>query len=314
MTVKRSFALQYTWNWLLVGLMLCVGSVVQAAPAPRSKAPKPAASKKAKARPAPQPTPASRKTAANVSQNKQAAMFRQANQLYTSGQYREATELFLKLLPNTKWANFGLFYNLGNCYFRLQSYGLALVYYRKAQRLQPNHLHLLHNIQLIFRRLGKTEPRDNVRVKFLFWYYLLNLKQIFYVVIGFTSLFLLFWGVYIRRSVRGLRGMKWPLTALGTLTVVLWLSLGIKLYQERVRTQGVITQNVVTVRSGYGDQFEPLFKLTVADEVAVKEKLEVTTPNGKQTWLKVEAVLTNKDGKTKTRKQGWLPAQALQTI
>lgn len=314
MTAKRSLSFYTVWLGLLVACWWSSSTTLHAAPNKRKKPAKPVAKASTKAKPAKRAPQAPRPAATTTPAAGNDATFRKANQLYTNGRYREAAALFKKLLPQAKWENFALFYNLGNCYFRLQSYGLALTYYRKAQRLQPNHLNLLHNVHLIFQRLGKAEPRDNVRVKFLFWYYLLNLKQIFYVVVIFTSLFLFFWAVYIRRSTRGLRGLKWPLAALATLSVVLWFSLGIKLYQERVITQGVITQNIVTARSGYGDQFEPLFKLTVADEVKVKEKLEVTTPNGKQMWLKVEAILTNKDGKTKTRKQGWIPAQALHTI
>lgn len=243
------------------------------------------------------------------------AWFQEANQLYNQGQYREAAQLFQRLVQHSSWANFAVFYNLGNCYVRLQEYGRALAYYRKAQRLRPNHLDLLHNIQLIHRKLGKTEStRDELRLRFLFWYYLLSLEQIFYAVVGFTGLCLLLWSVYLRRSVRGLTGLRWPNAALTTLTLILGLSFGIKLYQERYISKGVITQNPVTARSGYGDQFEPLFRLTEADQVRILESLEISTPSGPQHWLRVEVWVLEKDNKTHVLKTGWVPASAVQTI
>ncbi len=242
-------------------------------------------------------------------------LFQRANQLYNQGSYRKAAQMLEQLIASKEWANFAVFYNLGNSYVRLQQYGLALAYYRKAQRLHPNHLNLLHNIQMIYRRLGKTEAQQGgIRIKFLFWYYLLDLKMMFYTVVFLTSFALFLWAVYIRRKSRGLLGLRWPLAAFGTFTLIMWLSLSIKLYQERYRTSGIIIQPRVTARSGYGTQFEPLFRLTEADEVTVKKQLDVATPNGKQSWLRIEATIYSKKEKRRVRQSGWIPAQAIKTI
>lgn len=287
----------------LSALMFVVVSPAWAAPAPsqqkKTKATTP--SKPAK------PKPAARSQALH-------GLFQRANQQYNNGQYREAAQMLEKLVASKEWAHFAVFYNLGNTYVRLQRYGLALAYYRKAQRLRPNHLNLLHNVQTIYRRLGKTNPHQGAHAKFLFWYYLLDLKWTFYAVVFFTSFALFLWAVYIRRKTRGWVGLRWPLATLGTFALLMWLSFGIKLYQERYVTSGIIVEARVTARSGYGDQFEPLFRLTETDDVTVKEQITVSTPSGKQKWCRVEATFYSKKEKRRIRKVGWIPARAIKTI
>lgn len=230
-------------------------------------------------------------------------LFVAGNKLYADGKYQQAIAKFAALTRNPRWENFAVWYNLGNSYFRLQQYGIALGYYRKAQRLRPNHQHLLHNIQLLLSRVGKSSSNQRVRTKVLFWYYLFNLRQLLLLCGIALLLTLLVWGFTIRKGAEGKgQTLRWITMAAGAMTLVFGLSFGLKWSSERMQVRGVITQSKVSARSGYGRQFESLFLLTEADEVRILETV------GK--WMQVELTLTDSKKGT-TRQQGWVPAAAV---
>jgi tetratricopeptide (TPR) repeat protein len=267
--------------------------------------------------PAPAHNQASTAIAASTSLTEQQRrdLFLRANQFYNAGQYQQAIAEFSSLLQKRKWANFAVYYNLGNCYYRLQQYGHALAFYKKARRIKPNDVDLLHNIQLIYRQLEKSEQlTDDLRAKFLFWYYLLNLRQLFYVVVIFTCLCLLVWVMHIRRSTRLDYGLRWPLAALFIFGVIIWFSFAIKIYQERYVTTAIVVQSRITARSGYGESYEPLFRLSEADEVIIKERIEISLPTGVQTWLRIETESPRDDQKILQKQIGWIPADTVTLI
>jgi len=248
------------------------------------------------------------------------AIFEAGNKLYNQNQYAEALSQYQRLLKGKNWENFSVLYNVGNCYFRLQHYGLALGYFKKAQRLQPNDLRTKHNVQLIYSQLKKAEQgKEDKRARLLFWYALLNLQQLFYVVAGVLLLTFLFWSMHIRRTTRNNHSLRWPVAFLLTASLVLTVSLGIKLYKERFETIGIVTKSKVTVRSGYGENFEPMFLLTEADEVKVvkKARVTVTTEKGdqlEQTWLYIQISLPEKGSKQSVIRKGWVLNNAIFTI
>lgn len=239
---------------------------------------------------------------APLSTRAQKKLFEKANLLYSNGKYFLAAQTFTQL-TKTNQEHFAVLYNLGNCFYRLQQYGKALAHYRKAQRLRPNHMDLLHNIQLLQRQLKKDSPSQTLRMKFLFWYYLFNLQSLFYVSAGAMALALLLLGLHIRRAQRQKLGLRWFVAASLTLSLVLWASFGLKYTQERTVSRGVITKSKISARSGYGENFEALFVLEEADEVVIKERVSG--------WLRVEFTFTDSKTKRAQTRSGWIKENAL---
>ncbi len=252
-------------------------------------------------------TSSKRTSPASLSPLQRRQLFNRANKFYNDGQYQKALQLFLKLYEPRRWENFKVLYNIGNCYYRLQRYGEALAFYRKAQRLHPNEVNLLHNLQLIQQRTHATiEAFPYAKAKFFFWYYLLNLRQLFWLLIFITAMTLLLWAIHISRSHRGESGLKWVVAVLVTLTLVVWGSFFAKYYNERTRHSGVITAQKVTARSGYGENYEALFILNQADTVLIKERVGQ--------WFRIEIVRKDKNSKKVTTFSGWVPARTVMPI
>ncbi|HNX00836.1 MAG TPA: tetratricopeptide repeat protein [Candidatus Cloacimonadota bacterium] len=71
----------------------------------------------------------------------------QANEAYTKKQFSQALELYGKI-ESQGIQNADLYYNMGNCYYRLQKLGYAILYYKKALRLDSSHSSARKNLQL----------------------------------------------------------------------------------------------------------------------------------------------------------------------
>ena len=230
----------------------------------------------------------------------------EANQLYQAQRYQDAIERLKKLAASTTWANSAVFYNLGNAYFRLQRYGQALAAYRRAQRLRPHDEDLLHNIQLVYQKTGHSDESTRAwQTRLLFWYHLLNLRQLFWLAFFSLAFAFFLWALLLRREEKT-GGLRWWAAAVTLLALLLLGSLGVKHYNEEILQTGIITKNRVTARSGYGDSFEALFILQEADEVVLRERTAG--------WVRIEIRQDDPKEKRKILRSGWIPDDALQTI
>ncbi|RJP82968.1 MAG: tetratricopeptide repeat protein [Candidatus Zixiibacteriota bacterium] len=70
-----------------------------------------------------------------------------AEQLYREGDYRAAAEAYHQVL-NQGLASGEIYYNLGNCYYKLGDYGRAILHYERARRWLGQDSDLDLNLQL----------------------------------------------------------------------------------------------------------------------------------------------------------------------
>ncbi|MBR3899472.1 MAG: hypothetical protein IKJ44_04285 [Elusimicrobiaceae bacterium] len=83
-----------------------------------------------------------------------AADMQQAEQLYREGKYAAALgtyEDLLRAYPNDPF----LYYNIGNCYFKMGSRGLATANYYRAWRANPRDKDITHNLSLALTASGE---------------------------------------------------------------------------------------------------------------------------------------------------------------
>jgi hypothetical protein len=84
--------------------------------------------------------------------------FNQANQLYRDAQYEKAAPLYEQVLKNG-YESPALYYNLGNCYFKLHNLPAAILSYERAKRLAPRDDDISYNLRLAdLRVVDKIEP------------------------------------------------------------------------------------------------------------------------------------------------------------
>ena len=71
--------------------------------------------------------------------------FEQANDLYNSGYYKEAIDRYDSILVEDQHSA-ELYFNLANCYYKLNEIGPSIFYYEKALQLAPNDSDILNNL------------------------------------------------------------------------------------------------------------------------------------------------------------------------
>lgn len=73
-----------------------------------------------------------------------------ADSLYTANLYEQAREKYIEAIDFAKKNDYGvsatLYYNLANCYYRLDSIGKSILFYEKAYVLEPNNTDIEHNL------------------------------------------------------------------------------------------------------------------------------------------------------------------------
>lgn len=71
--------------------------------------------------------------------------------LYSEGEYRAAEQEFKALAAETESSD--IYYNLGNCYFRLNDYPRARWAYERAVRVNPSNVDVKYNLKLTIAKL-----------------------------------------------------------------------------------------------------------------------------------------------------------------
>ena len=79
----------------------------------------------------------------SIAQNE--TLFAKATEVYNEGDYNKAIEYYLQILENGKHSA-ELYFNLGNCYYKLDKTGPSIYYYEKALLLNPDDREILNNL------------------------------------------------------------------------------------------------------------------------------------------------------------------------
>ena len=125
--------------------------------------------------------------------------FDKANKLYQEAKYQEALDAY-QLLINDNQHSAELYYNMGNCAFKLHQVAPTIYYYEKALVLNPNDLEVRNNLKFAQK---KTIDEIKVIPKVGFERILRDFTASYHyntwawITVGFGVLFLIaFWGYY----------------------------------------------------------------------------------------------------------------------
>lgn len=85
-------------------------------------------------------------------------LFAKANATYQAKNFEEAAKLYEELLPQQK-SSADLYYNLGNCYFKMNLLGKSILNYERALSLSPDDEDVQHNLALArSKTIDRVQP------------------------------------------------------------------------------------------------------------------------------------------------------------
>jgi len=214
-----------------------------------------------------------------------------AHKFYEEGKYEEAIATYSSVAQ--KIPNGHIYFNIANCYFRLNELGKALFYYKKAQKLIPRDPELVANINYV-RSLAKDKIEDramsSITKKAFFWYYLFNLKTL--VIITVIINFLFCCTIFFKFWKKDIEFFQWGTYILFSINIIFIITTVAKFYYENYTRDGVVIVEETDVRSGFGIGGSVLFKLHTGAEFSVLE-----TNNE---WAKIELI---------DEKKGWVSSK-----
>ncbi len=218
--------------------------------------------------------------------------FKMANELYRQQQYQQAAELYEQILA-LDLVSPEAFYNLANCYYKLDRNGAAILNYERALKIEPDHEDAQFNLKLANLRVAdRIEPLPQMLLVRLFKEFLLrNSSDTWgYIALLFIWLSLISGAAFLFLKKEGLKRIFF-LT--GAVFIFLSLSfLAFAFYQsgfEKSHRYGIVMETNTYIKSAPDSKATDLFIL----REGVKAELLETSGE----WQKIKLA----DGKI-----GWI--------
>jgi len=222
-------------------------------------------------------------------------MFREGNAAYAATNFADAVAQYQKAL-DCGFQPGGLFYNLGNAYYRSGQVGRAIACYRRAQRLLPRDSDVVENLETARAQtvdhLAVQEVPGAVRA-FLCIYYYLSPDECLWALNFFLLAFFAALSVWYFAPAAGLKRLA---IVLGLCVAALGAAGGVHLYVGHAGAEAVVLADNVPGRSGPAESATQLFVLNSGTEVAVAGR--------EGAWVKVAVA----------DKKGWVPASLLEVL
>ncbi len=223
------------------------------------------------------------------------AAFLQANAAYNQTNFSRAIRLYKKA-EALRFTPGGLYYNLGNAYYRDGRLGNAIASYLRARRLLPRDSDVVENLKTARDQtedgIATREPAAALR-QFLFVYYKFSVDELMWTSAVFVALLFIGLAVYAFAPWPALRRL---LTIVAVITVVAGSAAGCRLYEARAGRHAVVVADTAVVRAGPNDTFAEMFILHDGTEIKVLEK--------DTQWAKIQVA----------KKKGWIERRTIDTI
>lgn len=224
--------------------------------------------------------------------------YNEANDLYRGGEFHEAREMYLEVAASGI-RNPGLFYNLGNACFKSGRLGEAILWYERAQRIDPRDADIRANLRFAnqVKKDRDPAPAGNAVWGFLLALFLFPSMNELWLVFFLLSLLVFLLAVW-RLRLRATRALWLALflTCSG-LTVLAGGWGGLRIHRQETLVEAIVVVGQATARSG------PEARQTAVLVVHEGTKVRVERMEGE--WRLVR--LANGLG-------GWLPAASIVTI
>jgi tetratricopeptide (TPR) repeat protein len=220
--------------------------------------------------------------------------FEKANTLYSQNKFEEAKNIYLGIARNS-FSSAELYFNLGNCLYKLDSLEGAILYYERAKKLKPNDEDINLNLQIANGKIvDKIEPVPQLFIA-TFWiefisYFATNIWAIISIVLSVVSVLFFFLYYFSQNS---FQKRIYFFSGIMFLFVIVFAMIvtnsSHNYFSAKDNSRGVIYEEVVNIKSAPNDSSINLFSLHIGTTVQIKEIegdwLKVKIDNGNEGWI-----------------------------
>jgi len=220
------------------------------------------------------------------------SLFLNANRLYQEGDYESALEGYHEIILEG-FESSDLYYNMGNAAYRSNSIGHAILYYKKALKLEPSHEDAINNLEFVSRY--RLDTFNEVPALFLgIWiqWFVQLLSEKIWSILALLFFLVILTGllVYLFSRQIVLKKMGFISGLVALLLFIITFSSALSRYRDIVHPDaGIILAPSVVVRSSPSESGTELFILHEGTEIEMKEEVSgwqnIKVPDGREGWI-----------------------------
>jgi len=219
-----------------------------------------------------------------------------ANNAYNKEKYNDAITLYSKVLERGEVAS-DLYYNLGNCYYRIANYPMAILNYERAKKLNPADADIDFNL-----RITNTKIIDKIeavpKLFFIRWWILLSnfISYDYWAIVSITaiSLFFVLLFIYLASNTYKIKRTAFWLGFSMICITVFSINFALTQYNNiNARNQAVIFTPTVTVKSSPDEKGADKFVIHEGTKVILLDELnnwvKIRIANGSNGWVEKQS-------------------------
>lgn len=231
---------------------------------------------------------------AQTNQNQE---FEKANFYYNESRYDTAVVIYERIL-NEGYVSIPLLYNIGNTYFKLRDYPMAILYYEKALKIEPDNEDVKQNLAIANALItDKIEPVPEFFLKKV-WknignkFSANNWATISLVMIALVLITLFF---YLTARTKGLKKSMFFIVILLIITCLCSIIFASQKHSYmNEHNEAIVMMPTITVKSSPSSSGTDLFVLHEGTKVRIMDRAD--------DWNKIKIA----DGSV-----GWLPSTSI---
>lgn len=216
-----------------------------------------------------------------------------ANAAYERTDFAKAADLYRRAIDEGV-SDSRLYFNYGNTLFRLNKPGLAILYYEKARKLDPNDADIAYNLRFVNAQIvdKNPAPETNALTRILHAAHTaFSINEGLWIVLGlFSSIFLAaIAALYAGTAFRG--ALVTAVILAGLVLLALVPSLAFKIREQETVQYGIVLKPAVEMFSGPGENFQLLTQVHEGTKFEIVETrgdwVSVKLANGKGGYVRL---------------------------
>jgi len=215
-----------------------------------------------------------------------------ANKAYNKEKYNDAITLYNKVLEKGEYAP-DLYYNLGNCYYRIANYPMAILNFERAKKLNPADADIDFNLKITNTKIiDKIETVP--QLFFVKWWILLStlLSYDYWAIVSIIaiSLFFIILFIYLSSNTYQIKKVSFWLGFSMILITVFSIHFALRQYNNiNAQNQAIIFTPTVTVKSSPDEKGADKFVIHEGTKVMLLDELnnwvKIKIANGSNGWV-----------------------------
>ncbi len=235
-----------------------------------------------------------------VAQNE--ALFERATVSYNDGLYDQAIEDYLRILENGQHSS-ALYYNLGNCYYKLNQIAPSIYYYEKALLMDPGDKEIQNNLTYAQQMtIDDIKPLPESGISRIYnsaigW---MTFDQWAYTAVIFSFLFVIAYIVYYFLRYSSHKRLAFIISMMSLITAMICVVFAFVQHNHYKSEQpAIVFAQESLVKSEPNERSSEVFLLHEGTKVMVLEDLEeyikIEIADGKSGWVLQEDIKLLKD-------------------